>query len=395
MTETHRPIDAAEVEALIAWAAAERRPLRVRGGGTKQALLADNQALGVMDLGGLSGVVDYDPAELILVCKPCTPLAEIDAQLAVHGQYLAFEPPYLALGTGQPTVGGTVSANLAGPRRVAAGGARDHLLGIKAVSGRGGAFQAGGRVVKNVTGYDLCKLMAGSWGTLAVMTELVLKTLPAPESAVSIVFNGLDEARANAAMTRALQSALEVSAAAHLPAGLETAAPARTILRLEGPAASLPSRADDLAAQLSDCGAAQRLDGGESAALWAAIREAAFFAPADDRALWRLSVAPAGGAAIMQALAPQLDGPQWYYDWGGGLIWLAVAATGDAGASRIRSNPAIGAATLIRAPGPVRAAVPSLAPAPAGVAALNARIKAQFDPHNILNPGVFDHADAV
>src|SRR5271163_1904268 len=191
MRENLKPRDAAEVEQAIQWALAEGKALEVVGRGSKRAIGRAAQWDATLDLSGLSGVTLYEPAELVLSAKAGTPLAEIEALVDASAQELAFEPmddgPLLGTAAGGGTTGGALAANLSGPRRIKAGAARDHFLGFSAVSGRGETFKSGGRVVKNVTGYDLCKLLAGSYGTLAVMLDVTIKTLPKPETEESVV----------------------------------------------------------------------------------------------------------------------------------------------------------------------------------------------------------------
>jgi len=317
---------------------------------------------------------------------------------------LAFEPvDTCALPGGRAigTVGGMIAAGLAGPRRIKAGGARDHLLGAHAVSGFGDSFKTGGKVVKNVTGYDLCKLLAGSWGTLAVMTEVTLKVMPKPESERTLVLRALDDVTANRAMIAALGSPFDVSGAAHLPhsafrttgalAGLGAAGQAVTVLRLEGIAASAAHRAASLGKTLGSFGAVDILEDAASAAIWSSLRDVQPFAA--DGALgawlvWRIVCPPASGGALGQQLARDTGGDV-IYDWGGGLIWAALPPKADAHAALVRSRveAAGGHATLIRASEPVRRQVDVFHPQSAGLAALSERVRRSFDPNDILNRG--------
>jgi glycolate oxidase FAD binding subunit len=294
------------------------------------------------------------------------------------------------LGTsGGGTIGGMLAANLSGPRRIKAGAARDHFLGFTAVSGRGETFKSGGRVVKNVTGYDLCKVLAGSWGTLAVMTDVTVKVLPRAETEETVLVLGLGDAAAAKAMSAAMGSANDVSGAAHFPAAVASrvtqagAGRAVTALRVEGVAPSVAHRVAALEALLKT----ERLGKlGEAASrsFWKAVRDVKALA-GDDRSLWRISAAPTRGHEIAAAMG---EGA-YYNDWAGGLIWLALPRSDDAGATRVRRAVAAtgGHATLIRAPAAVRAAVPVFAPQNDGVAALTRRIKESFDPQGVLNAG--------
>ena len=208
MTDALKARDGKDVEDAVRWALAEGKTLEVAGRGTKRALGRPSQSDLTLDLSGLAGVTLYEPEELVLSAKAGTPLAEIEALVESKSQQLAFEPmdygPILGVSADSGSIGGALAANLSGPRRIKAGAARDHFLGFSAVSGRGETFKSGGRVVKNVTGYDLCKLLAGSYGTLAAMTEVTIKTLPAPETEATVLVLGLDDAQANAAMSAAM-----------------------------------------------------------------------------------------------------------------------------------------------------------------------------------------------
>jgi glycolate oxidase FAD binding subunit len=290
-----------------------------------------------------------------------------------------------------------LACNLSGPRRIKAGAARDHFLGFRAVSGRAEIFKAGGKVVKNVTGYDLPKLMAGSYGTLAALEEVTVKVLPQPETVATVLFAGITQETAGHLMSAALGSPHEVSAAAYLPSGTAmplalSIQPGTVALRVEGPAPSVASRRDSLLRDHRESGAPSPLAASESIAFWRAIAEVAPLSGLGERAIWRVSVAPARGAAIGQAMARALDAI-WYLDWGGGLLWLATAEQDDAGAAVIRAairgddGRGTGHATLVKGSPALRRAVPVFEPQPAPLAALSRRIKDAFDPRHILNPG--------
>jgi len=295
-----------------------------------------------------------------------------------------------------------IAAGLAGPRRIRAGGARDHLLGAHAVSGFGDSFKTGGKVVKNVTGYDLCKLLAGSWGTLAVMTEVTLKVMPKPESERTLVLRGLDDVAANRAMTAALGSPFDVSAAAHVPpstlrasvAGLDRIGSPReavTLVRLEGILASATHRAGSLAKTLESFGKVEMLEDAASADAWRAVRDVAPFAangPLGAWPVWRIVCPPASGGALGQSLARE-SGGEVVYDWGGGLIWAALPPKPDAQATLVRQrvNSAGGHAMLLRATDDMRGKVDVFHPQDAGVAALSERVRQSFDPKRVLNRG--------
>jgi glycolate oxidase FAD binding subunit len=401
MSAVLKPANAAEVAEAVAQAVADEAPLEIIGQGSKRGLGRPVQAARQLDLSGLSGITAYEPNELVLTCLAGTPLAEIERALAEKNQQLAFEPPDLAPlyggAAGSGTIGGVLACNLSGPRRLQAGAARDHFLGFAAVSGRGEVFRAGGRVVKNVTGYDLCKLMAGSYGTLAALTEVTLKVLPAPEKTRTVLLQGLDDAAAIRAMTQALTSPHEVSGAAHLPAAVATrssvayvarAGATVTALRVEGPGPSVEHRCAALRQELAAFGTSEELHSLNSRGLWREVRDVAPLLPDGARVLWRLSVGPASGAGVAKEIGS--GSADYFYDWGGGLVWFALPPSADAGERRIRAVVARhggGHATLMRAPDATRLAVPVFEPQAAPLAALSGRVKESFDPRRILNPG--------
>ena len=390
-----------ELREAIAEALAAEEPLEVVGGGSKRGLGRPLQTAHTLDLSRLSGIRDYAPSELVLTAGAATPLAEIERALAEQGQMLAFEPPgwcgLLGVEDAAPTLGGILACNLSGPRRIKAGAARDHFLGFRAVSGRAEIFKAGGKVVKNVTGYDLPKLMAGSYGTLAALEEVTVKVLPQAETVATVLFAGIVPEAAGRLMSAALGSPHEVSGAAYLPSGTTMplalpVGPGTIALRVEGPAPSVAFRRDSLLREHKDSGASSTLADSESVAFWRAIAEVAPLSGLGERAVWRVSVAPARGAAIGAALERAL-GAAWYVDWGGGLLWLAVAEPGDAGAQAIRAairgndGQGTGHATLIKGSPVLRRTLPVFEPQPAPLAALSRRVKDAFDPKHILNPG--------
>src|ERR1700676_2153928 len=402
MADSLKPRDAAEVEQTIRAALADGKTLELIGRGTKRAIGRAAQWDATLDLSGLSGVTLYEPEELVLSAKAGTPLAEIEALAAASQQELAFEPmDYGALLGGEAgagTIGGAIAANLSGPRRIKAGAARDHFLGFSAVSGRGETFKSGGRVVKNVTGYDLCKLVAGSWGTLAAMTDVTIKTLPKGETGQTMLVFNLDEVTARKVMAAAMGSFGDVSAAAHLPAPISvriaevaSAQAAVTAFRLEGVAPSVAQRKIVLEQLLSPFGSLGTLAEAPSRAFWRAVRDVTPFAakgPAGKHDLLRISTAPARGGEVGRALVNELDA-EVLYDWAGGLAWAAVPPADDANAPLVRSTVAAagGHATLIRAPAAVRAAVAVFTPEPAPLAALTHRVRKGFDPQGVLNAG--------
>jgi len=393
------PRDAAEVLAVVAWAAAEGEPLEIVGLGSKRGIGAPVQAAGTLDLSKLSGVTLYEPEELVLSARAGTPLADIELMLKQRGQELAFEPlDYAPLLTGERgaggTIGGVLAANLSGPRRIKAGAARDHILGVHAVSGRGEPFKSGGRVVKNVTGYDLSKGLAGSWGTLAVVTDLTFKVLPAAETETTLALRGLEDHDAAAAMSAAMGSNGEVSGAAHLPEGIADrvlagalGGRAATLLRVEGFGPSVDYRVGSLKQLFRSVPEIELIDAERSRGLWRDVRDCIPFADGTDKPVWRVSTAPSEGWKLALALRRETPASA-FYDWQGGLTWVRMES-GEAEAETLRRlvQQVGGHATLIRAPASVRAAVAAFEPQPPALAALSARLKAEFDPKGILNPG--------
>ena len=392
MSDALKPRDGKDVEAAVQWALAEGKTLEVIGHGSKRGIGRAAQWDLSLDLSDLSGVTLYEPEELVLSAKAGTPIAEIEALLARNNQELAFEPmdygPVFGAAPGRGTIGGTLGANLSGPRRIKAGAARDHFLGFTAVSGRGETFKSGGRVVKNVTGYDLCKVLAGSYGTLAAMTDVTVKVLPRAETELTVLVLGLDDAAAIRAMSAAMNSSNDVSGAAHFPAPVAASVQAEagrsiTALRLEGVAPSVAHRRGALEALLKPLGEIAVLEEGASRDAWRVIRNVMPFT-GGARALWRISVAPSRGHEVAAAIG---EGAEYFYDWAGGLIWAALPVEGDGGAARVRAALKGGHATLVRAPAAIRAAVPVFEPQEPGLAALTKRVKESFDPKGVLGPG--------
>jgi glycolate oxidase FAD binding subunit len=355
-----RPANEAEVGELLQ---APGPAFEVVAGGSKRGV-GRPVAAPILDLSALSGIVDYQPGELVLTARAGTPLRQIETLLAAQRQRLAFEPP------GEQTLGGIVMTNSSGSRRVTAGSARDHFIGFRAVNGRGEAFVGGGRVVKNVTGFDLPKALAGSWGTLAVLTEVTVRLVPAAEFERTLLLAAAGVEAGVALCSQALGSMFEVSSAAFLP-GRGVA------LRLEGLATSVQSRLEGLQSILNREPDAV-LDGSSSWQFWREVGAAAALAPFP--VLWRLSVAPGQAARILEEIEPEA----FQLDWGGGLIWVGA---GRVDRQRIRGALLGGHATLIRAPEADRRDGGAFEPQAPAVAAIAARLKTAFDPHNRLNPG--------
>jgi glycolate oxidase FAD binding subunit len=391
-----RPATADEVAAIVAEAARSRTPLSIVGLASKARLGAPWNASRRIDLAALDGVTLYEPEELVLSARAATPIETVEALLAAHGQELAFEPMSFGplYGTGPGTLGGCLMANLSGPRRIKSGAARDHVLGVKGVNGRGEIFKTGGTVVKNVTGYDLSRGLAGSFGTLAIVTDLSFKVLPRAETVATLALPGLAPKAAAEALCAAMGAPVDVSGAAHLPpfAARTLGFPASmTLLRLEGFAPSVDERFERLAASLRPFASAERLDADASAPLWRAIRDAAPLAEPREKIIWRISVAPTAGPLVAATIAKVYQS-EALFDWSGGLVWIALDPDchPDAGAELIRGAIAVqggGHATLVRAPDEIRAATRVFQLQPPALKALSQRLKAEFDPFGIFEPG--------
>ena len=380
-------------------------PLAIAGGNTRSgfgnAVTAEHRLRST----ALSGIVAYNPGEMVLTARAGTPLAEIEAALAESGQTMAFEPmdhralmgtsgAPLGVPAGEPTIGGVFAANVSGPRRLIAGASRDSLLGVRFVNGRGEAIKAGGRVMKNVTGLDLVKLMAGSHGTLGLITEVTFRVPPKPKSEATIVVSGLNDAEAANAMAAAMALPVEVSGAAHLPMtvawtflGNRLPEGEATVLRIEGLPTSVTVRAEKLAAAMATFGPVARLGQDDSATLWREVRDVKPYADGGPRPVWRVSVAPSIGHQLVAALRLE-TGVDAFYDWQGGLVWMRMEADAEADLLR-RFMHALGGghATLMRAPDSMRAAMSAFEPQADAVALLSARVKEKFDPAGIFNPG--------
>jgi glycolate oxidase FAD binding subunit len=388
--------DAADAIEALRGAAARNQPLAIVGAGSKKRLGRHAPASRELSTRALAGVTLYEPEELVLSAGAGTPLREIEALLDAHRQQFAFEPmdyaPLFGGATRSATIGGVIAVNASGPRRIKAGGARDHLLGFQCVTGRGEKVKSGGRVMKNVTGYDLSKLICGSYGTLALLTEVTLKVLPKAETEQTLLVIGLDEAQSLARLRRASGTPHEASAFAMLPAGAEPLGYDGNVaaLRLEGPEVSVATRRDALITELADSGAEfETLTQEDSAALWASLRDATPIAGHSGQ-VWRLSLAPTDGGKAVEALrrggAPILA---YFYDWCGGLVWLCLEPAPDAHAAAVRAavDSYGGHATLIRAADETRAKVDVFHPQPAPLAALTRRVKESFDPAYVLERG--------
>lgn len=380
MPQVIRPGDEQELVECLIDSAERRQALEVIGGGSRQGVGGPVEADAVLDVSRIGGIVDYDPTELVLTARAGTSISEINSLLSDKQQMLAFEPPSMRILSGNPeaapTLGGSVASNSAGPRRIAAGAARDHFLGFRAVSGRGEAFKSGGRVVKNVTGFDLSKLLAGSWGSLAVLTEISVKVMPKPRYGTTLTVAGLKTGSACAAMALSQTLPCSVSAAAYLPGPVAERSPLNSkaslmLVRLEGFRESVDARARSLGNALKEFGLVTRLPDDVHEVTWTAVAEVASLLPADGP-VWRLSV-PAGQTA---RLCEELNPAQWLADWGGGLIWYCNA-----------TPPASRALAHLQCWRGSPSARPAPAPQfPVAHGRLAEALKTKFDPFHILNP---------
>jgi len=386
------PTDEMEVAALFRDTTLEGLPFVVSGGGTRPVGKPMHGPHHTLSTSRLSGIADYEPAEMVMIARAGTPMAEIDAALAKGRQRMIFEPMdhRSLLGTkGTPTIGGAIAANASGPRRIVTGAARDSLLGVRFINGTGDIVKAGGRVMKNVTGLDLVKLLCGSWGTLGLMSEVTFKVVPEVETEQTVVIHGLSDEGAAKVMAQAMGTACEVNGAAHLP--IKSAAKigdfgetSVTLLRLEGFEASVKIRAAKLMDSLGSQNEMTVSQGSASRQIWRDIRDVEPFADGTSSPVWRVSVAPMAGHRLVAAL-DHLDA---FYDWQGGLVWLRM--DGEAQAGRVRNAVATvggGHATLVRASQEERASCHVFQPQNPAVARLSETIRQRFDPANRLNPG--------
>ncbi len=395
-----RPLEERELAQLVAEAARTRWALEVAGSGSKRRIGRPIEISGVVTTRNLRGITLSEPSEQVISARSGTLLSAVEAELAKHNQHLACEPvdlgPMLGEAAGQTSVGGMVATNLSGARRIQRGGVRDQLLGLRAINGRGEVFKWGGRVMKNVTGYDLCRTLAGSWGTLGIFSELTLRAIPRPEEVRTLVLMGLPDSIAVEVMCQALATPFEVSGTTHLQAvlaqrlrlpALTNSGTSVTALRIENFSPAVAYRADKLKDLFVPYGDLIELDHAKSLAFWEELRQLSFLQGSVDP-VWRISTAPKMGPRLVESIR-RYRVCHAAYDWSGGLIWLEVPDAGDAGADDIRRVVATlgGHATLIRAEPSVRARVDVFPPLETAVQRLTNGIKQAFDPLNILNPG--------
>lgn len=390
-----------QVMDLLQWALSDNKRLGIAGNNSKASLGRPMDVDATLKLSGLSGIEMYEPAELVMKAKAGTLLKDVDEALNASGQQLAFTPPDYGPLLGQApelgTLGGIFAPNLSGSSRIKAGAARDHLLGVDGFTGRGQAFHTGSRVMKNVTGYDLCKLVAGSFGTLAVCTSLTFKILPKPEKIRTVLVFGISlEASANV-MRDAMSSVHDVSAAAYIPkeiavkTGIDYLVDANAPLvaiKIEGPAASAEYRCAELLKMFESQGAIEELHGHRSRSLWTFLSDVRAFSDNQATNIWKISLPPSNAPEYVSALKSALPDLEYFLDWAGGLVWVSVPAeVADAGVTPIRQNlKGNGHATLIRAPKSIRKNIPPFQPQNPVVAGISERIREGFDPQRILNP---------
>lgn len=395
------PDHEAQLVELTRWALHEKKTLSIEGAGTKSGFGYTRPFDIHLSMRALRGIMEYEPSELVMTARTGTPLEIIEAELAANGQHLAFEPPDLGGLYGNPrtgsSIGGVFLGNLSGPRRFTAGAARDHILGIRAVSGRAELWKSGGRVIKNVTGYDLSKLLAGSWGTLSVATEITFKVLPAPEHGVTLAMRDLAPAEGLDLLSRLAQSRLDCSGLAYLPAPaagrfgtrLDTDVPV-ALARFEGSRTSVDARCRDATALIRPHAAVHRLEGAESAQVWNGIRD---IRPLPDEpdcpVILKVGLPPSRAPAAL-AVLEQDRRTRWYADAGGACLWVGLdenAAIRTVPEVRRILRPSGCSAVLYRAPAALKEKLGLFSSTPDGLAALTRRVKQAFDPENIFNPG--------
>jgi glycolate oxidase FAD binding subunit len=395
-----RPADEREFSRVLAEATATNTPVEITGGTSKRDIGRPVNVAHSVSTKSLRGITLYEPNEMVMSARAGTSLSQVEEALAQRNQMLTFEPVELAsLSGGEPgaaTIAGIFVTNISGSRRIRVGAARDHLLGLRGINGRGEVFKSGGRVMKNVTGYDLCRGLSGSWGTLAVMSEVTFKVQPAPEDTGTLILLGLPDEIAVEVLCSAMATPYEISGAVHLQPslvarlwhqGLREQGEAITALRLENFTKSVAYRMSRLREHLKAYGEIHELDRENSLSFWGELRQLSML-QGSTAPLWRISTSPTAGPKVAAAIAAYME-CRAFYDWSGGLVWAEVLPTTDAGAADIRRVIAThgGHATLIRAEPAVRAAVDVFQPLEAGLERLSRKLKGAFDPAGILNPG--------
>lgn len=390
-----------QIRDMLDWALAGKHGLTIQGAGSKAGIGLPAATEHALDLSGLTGVEMYEPAELVMQAKAGTKVSEVQSVLRQSGQRLAFDPPdygpLLGTGAGEGTLGGLFSCNLSGPARIKAGSARDHLLGVTGFTGRAQAFQTGSRVMKNVTGYDLCKLVAGSYGTLAIATTLTFKVLPRPEKTRTVLLYDVPLEKAQPIMNSGLSSVHDIAAAAYLPADIALLSPLGYIrdpeksvlaLKVEGPGPSAEFRCNAVREMLAGEGTTEELHGQNSGTFWEFVSNVSPFVGTTG-VIWKLSIPPANAARVISELQEKAPEMRYFLDWGGSLLWIEMPEkNADGGEGLVRGVlGGAGHATLIRGSEELRTKIAPFQPQPEAVRKINARIKDGFDPENILNPG--------
>lgn len=371
---------------------ASGRTLEITGAGTKRGLGNPVASDDLLDVSALTGITAYEPEELVLTARAGTTLAEIEAAISEKHQRLGFDPadwgPLFGAAPRSGTVAGAFCADTSGSARVRYGAARDHLLGFRAVNGFGEAYKGGGRVVKNVTGFDLPKLMCGGFGTLGPLSEVTLRLVPRAARALTLAVRDVTPDRGLALIRRVWATPLEATGLAFVPACaaasfpmLEGVGAGAALMRLDGAPDVLTEKQAALDALIDGHDAAEIADGD---ALFAYIGSGGAFVGSEID-VWRVAVPPAQSVEAAQALA----GTRWLADWAGGLIWVGTSGTDEGTATRLRhiAARANGHATLLRAPDAARASVPVFPPQAPALAALTASVRAAFDPLGLFNPG--------
>lgn len=384
MAETLTPNTADELAQTVAQAAADKTPLRIIGGGSRLGLGEAVAAATHLSTEKLTGITEYKPDALSLVVKAGTPLAEIEQTLLAQSQRLAFEPADYRklLGTQQskPTIGGVVACNISGPRRVAVGACRDFLLGVKFVNGKGELIKNGGKVMKNVTGYDLVKLLCGSYGSLGVLTELSFKTAPIPEFETTLVFENLPGYEAVDLFSRLLGQPLDITGAVHQTAHASSDGIAKSYIRIEGFEAAVHRRVERI--RTLTIKKFETLSYIASTNLWQSLRDIEF-AVGRNWPLWKIMIKPSEGPALVEVLQ-NIAGGNAQFDWGGACVWYSPEGCLEWPVLRKLTEKLGGQAMRVTG----AKAAPAFHPQSGAVADMSERIRAKFDPDNILNPGI-------
>jgi glycolate oxidase FAD binding subunit len=386
--DTFAPASEADAAAIVADAYDRKRMLAVEGLGSKRAMGRLCEPSGVLKLALLDGIVAYEPDELVITARAGMKLSDIEASLAEKNQCLAFEPSNWSLDpTAEATIGGTVAAGVAGARRVVMGGARDHLIGFRAINGTGSIFKAGGRVVKNVTGYDLPKLAAGSFGTLFALTEVTLRCYPRTAVPTSVVITDLSVEQGCRLLRKAVASPWEATGFCYLPRAaldrldMEGERPeSLTAIRFEGSSHSMAARAQGFLQALAPEG--KILSDACLPLLWSEIAQLKPFRRAN--ILWRVSVPPAVAPHALKLFRPDC----FAVDWAGGLLWIEHNEPSlTANEVQAIARDLEGHAMLFHGPDEMRRTSAIFAPLDEATTALMQRLKQAFDPGGVFNPG--------